>query len=231
MEQSKHSEEEIIKLGKKLVKELNLVYSGNTLARWMSHYLAELMQGIDEAKTEEEKKTLKKECCEVILQLWSQNEALPIRKPLDDLRPVIEVLHTLKQKHEESIFPRWLGRLQKFNGDNHWANFADTVVSNSDEIFEKIIRINLHQEILSKDEEWMKENKAFLSEDETEFLEIVDVLNRYKVQDGGVIDLNNFELSDDNKDKLKFLFDEVEKLLDEQKEELFKVKKLYKLED
>lgn len=231
MEQSKHSEEEIIKLGKKLVKELNLVYSGNTLARWMSHYLAELMQGIDEAKTEEEKQALKKECCEVILQLWSQKEALPIRKPLDDLRPVIEILYTLKEKHKESIFPRWLGRLQKFKGDNHWANFADTVVSNSDEIFEKIVKINLHKEILAKDEEWMKENKMFLTEEETEFLEIIDVLNKYKVEEGGVIDLNNFELSENNKEKLKFIFDEVEKLLDEQKEELLKIKNLYQMGD
>lgn len=230
MEQSKHSEDEIIKLGKKLVKELNLEYSANTLARWMSHYLAELMQSIDETKTAEEKKILKKECCDVILKLWSQKETLPIRKPLGDLRPVIEILKTLKEKEQDSIFPRWLGRLQKLNGDNHWANFADVVVSNSDEIFEKIVKINLHKEILAKDEEWMKENKTFLSEEESEFLEIIDVLNKYKIEEGGIIDLNNFELSENNKEKLKFMFDEVEKLLDEQKEELLKVKKLYQLE-
>ena len=53
MEQSKHSEDEIIKLGKKLVKELDLEYSVNTLARWMSHYLAELLHNIDNEKTNE----------------------------------------------------------------------------------------------------------------------------------------------------------------------------------
>jgi hypothetical protein len=231
MEQSKHSEEQTIKLGKKLVKELDLEYSTNTLGRWMSHYLAELMLGIDEAKTENEKKLVKRECCEVILQLWSQKENLPIRNPLDDLGPVVEILKTLKEKEDVGIFPKWLGRLQKLNGDNQWTNFADAVVANSEEIFEKIVRMNLHQEILVRDEEWMKENKAFLSREEAEFLKVIDILNKYKTGGGGVVDLNNFELSENNREKLRFMFDEMEKLLDEQKEELLKVKRLYKLED
>lgn len=56
MGQLKHSEEEIIKLAKKLVKELNLEYSTITLARWMSHYIAELIQNIDTSESKEEKK-------------------------------------------------------------------------------------------------------------------------------------------------------------------------------
>lgn len=65
MEQSKHSEEEILKLGRKLIKELELVYTVNTLARWLSHYLAELMVNIDNCESEEEKTELQKECCNV----------------------------------------------------------------------------------------------------------------------------------------------------------------------
>lgn len=216
-------------MGKKLVKELNLEYSTNTLGRWMSHYLAELMLEIDEAKTEDEKKTIKRECCEVILQLWSQKENLPIKNPLEDLGPVVEILKTLKENEDDGIFPKWLGRLHKPKGDNQWANFADAVVDNSEEIFEKIVRMNLHQEILVRDEEWMKENKAFLSRQEVEFLKVIDILNKYKTDGSGLADLNNFELSENNREKLKFMFDEMEKLLDEQKEELLKVKRLYKL--
>jgi hypothetical protein len=43
------------KLGEKLIKELNLEYSSNTLARWMSHYIAELISGINAAESESEK--------------------------------------------------------------------------------------------------------------------------------------------------------------------------------
>ena len=229
MEQSKHSEDEIIKLGKKLVKELDLQSSVNTLARWMSHYLAELIHNIDVAESAEEKKILKRECCDEILKLWSQKENLPISKPLDDLRPVIEILQVLKEKKQDSILPRWLGRQTKLPRDNQWASFVDLVKNNSEEIFNKVVQMNLHKDILNKDEEWMKENKTFLSDQQIKFLEIIDVLHKYEIRNGGLVDLNNFELSNNNAEKINFMFDELEKLLDDQKEELMKVKKSYKL--
>lgn len=226
MEQSKHSEEEIIKLGKKLVKELDLEYSVNTLARWMSHYLAELMHNIDNAKTNEDKKQLQKECCDLILKLWSQKENLPIRKPLDDLKPVIEILQVLQKEKEDEILPRWLGKYNRSSLESNWASFADLVKNNSEEIFNKIIQVNLHKDILFKDEEWMKEHKEFLTEDQIHFLELVDVFTDFKSKSGS-IDLNKIEISDDNNKRIEFIFDEFERLLDEQKQELVKVKKLY----
>mgnify|MGYP006402100443 FL=1 len=108
MEQSKHSEEEIIKLGEKIVKELDLEYSVNTLARWMSHYIAELIQNIEDADSESEKKVLKKECCDLILHIWSQKNILPIRKPLDALKPLVEILEVLNEKKKINVVPRWL---------------------------------------------------------------------------------------------------------------------------
>lgn len=224
MEQSKHSEDEIIKLGKKLVKELDLEYSVNTLARWMSHYIAELIHNIDKAESEEEKKILQRECCDMILKIWSQKENLPITKPLDDLKPIIEILQVLIEEKEESILPRWLGRYNKLPRENEWASFVDLVKNNSEEIFNKVVQMNLHKDILCKDEEWMKDNKEFLTEEQIRFLEIIDVLNKNDLT-RGVIDLNNFELSDNNAEKIKFMFDELEKLLEEQKQELMKIKK------
>ena len=126
MEQLKPSEEAIIKLGKKLVKELDLEYSVNTLARWMAHYLAELIEKIEKAEPNEDKKILQQECCDVILKIWSQKENLPIKKPLDDLRPIIEILEVLKEKKETSILPRWI-EYRKLPRDNQWASFVDLV--------------------------------------------------------------------------------------------------------
>ena len=224
MEQLKHSEEEIIKLGKKLVKELDLEYSVNTLARWMSHYLAELIHNIDKADSIEEKKILQRECCDIILKVWSHKENLPIKKPLEDLKPVIEILQVLKEEKEDSVLPRWLGKYSKLPFDNPWAAFADLVKNNSEEIFNKVIQMNLHKDILSKDEEWMRDNKEFLTEDEIHFLELIDVFTYSKT---GSVDLNNFKLSDDNNKRVEYMFNEFEKLLNEQKEELFKIKNLY----
>ncbi|MCS4304840.1 hypothetical protein [Chryseobacterium sp. BIGb0232] len=39
----------------------------------------------------------------------------------------------------------------------------------------------------------------------------------------GAIDLNNFELSDDNIPRIEFMFNELENLINEQKKELLKI--------
>lgn len=225
MEQLTHSEEEIIKLGKKLIKELGLEYSSNILARWMSHYLAELIQNIDNTESEEKRKLLQKECCDIILKIWSNKENLPIRKPLDDLKPVIEVLQVLKEKKEVSILPRWI-EYNSLPRDNEWASFVDLVKNNSEKIFNKVVQMNLHKDILCKDEEWIKENKAFLSKEQIGFIELIDIMNKSNLEKS-VVDLNDFEMSDDKLHRIKFIFDDLEKLINEQKEKLLEIKRNY----
>lgn len=225
MGQLEHSEEEIIKLGKKLVKELDLEYSTNTLARWMTHYLAELIENIDIAQSKQEKKVLREEACDIILKVWSQKENLPITKPLHNLKPIIEILQVLKEEKTVRIYPRWL-EYNSIPRNNEWASFVDLVKNNSEKIFDKVLQMNLHKNLLNKDKEWLAENKSFLSNEEINFLEIVDVMNKYNFNPG-VIDLNNFEMSNDNLQKVEFLFADLEKLLDEQKDKLLKIKQGY----
>ncbi|AZA49541.1 hypothetical protein EG346_15755 [Chryseobacterium carnipullorum] len=230
MEQSKHSEESIIKLGEKLIKELNLEYSSNTLARWMSHYVAELVTNINEAKSESEKKQLQNECCDIILKLWSQRDDLPIKQPLEDLKSVLEILKILHEEKEAIIIPRWL-EYNALPRNNEWATFVDLVKNNSEKIISKVIQINLHKDILLKDQEWMKENKQFLTREQISFLEIAEVFSDFD-KNLGVIDLNNFEMSDDNISKAEYMFKELEGLVDEQKNELSRIKEnFYKKND
>ncbi|MEO2080188.1 MAG: hypothetical protein ABGW88_07045 [Leeuwenhoekiella sp.] len=222
MEQSKHSEEEIIKLGEKIVKELDLEYSVNTLARWMSHYIAELIQNIEDADSESEKKVLKKECCDLILHIWSQKNILPIRQPLDDLKPLVEILEVLNEEKKINVAPRWL-EYNSLPRNNEWATFIDTVKNNSEKIFNKVVEVNIHKDILIKDEEWMKNNKAFLNKEEIRFFQIIDVLNKTKIENG-VLDWNNYEMSDDNKERVENIFFELESLIEEQRKQLLKIK-------
>ena len=86
MARSKQSEEEVIKLGKRIVKELKLDKSVNTLGRWMAHYVAELINNAENSTSEDEKSAYRKECCELILKLWINREHIPnISKPLSVL--------------------------------------------------------------------------------------------------------------------------------------------------
>lgn len=222
MEQSKHSEESIIKLGEKLIKELNLEYSSNTLARWISHYVAELISRINDAQSKNEKKQLQTECCNVILKLWSHRDDLPIKQPLEDLKPVLEILKILQEDKEPIIIPRWL-EYNAMPRDNEWTQFVDLVKNNSEKIFSKVIQINLHKDILLKDQEWMKENKEFLTREQISFLEMLEVFSDFD-KNMGVVDLNNFKMSDDNISRVDHMFKDLEDLLEEQKNELARIK-------
>jgi hypothetical protein len=225
MEQSKHSEENILKLGKKLVKELDLEYSVNTLARWLSHYLAELICNAENEENKQDKKMLQKECCEIILKIWSQKEILPITKPLASLEPLIEILNTLSGEKEEGILPRWIQH-RISPRSSPWATFADMVKSNSEKILSQVLQMNIHEELLAKDKEWMNENLELLTEDQIRFLEFIDILSSHNFTRGAV-DLKDFKITDDNEKRIDYMFGEMEKLLDEQKAELSNIRQSF----
>lgn len=226
MAQSKQSEEEIIKLGKRLIQELKLEYTVDTLARWMVHYLAELIQNVEKCKSKEEKKKLQKECCDIILKIWSKKEDLPIRQPLENLKPIIELLKVFK-KDELSYLPNWL-EYRHLPRNNEWAAFIDLVKNNTEKLFLTVVNTNLNKELLAKTSDWFIENKDFLSVEEKDFLQHLEMLT-WSNDNSGVYDFNNYEpkiekLSADEKNKL--IFDEMEELIEQQKQELERLKNI-----
>lgn len=91
----------VTSLGKKIVEELNLSESCDTLARWLSHHVAELINSVETAVPAEQadKRT---ECREAILDLLSHIQVLP--KPAQRLMSEIaitEALNRLSPKHVE----------------------------------------------------------------------------------------------------------------------------------
>ena len=91
--QSVHSKAAVA-LGKKIVSELKLESSVDTLGRWMVCHIAELIQQAEIAKESErvEKNT---QLREAILALWDHRQGLPIgNKPLEDLEPLIRALES-----------------------------------------------------------------------------------------------------------------------------------------
>ena len=214
MEQSKHSEEEIIKLGEKIVQELDLEYSVNTLARWMSHYIAELIQDIEDADSESEKKVLKKECCDLILHIWSQKNILPIRKPLDDLKPLVEILEVLyeKKKIEAALI------------SNNFDYFKEIINNYEKEyLYQESMSHNLWlvRLILANDKyEWkylVEARKKFIKENH-----IINFKNKVKINNK-VYDLNII-LQALIKNKNNFSNEDKEWLLDKYKREIKLIK-------
>ena len=74
----------ILKLGRLLVRELNLERETDTLARWMAHHIAELMHI---AETEEEVSGLnaRRACQDAVIALWTHRAGLPGRASRSEL--------------------------------------------------------------------------------------------------------------------------------------------------
>lgn len=220
MEKLKHSEDAILKLGKKIIKELQLEHTGNTLVRWMIHYISELMEKADKAQSGKKKEQLRKECCEAILELWRNREFLPMKKPLQNVNPILEILEVFKER-DFLISPRWL-EYRALPRDNKWAGFVDLVKNNSEKIFNQCMDVNFNEEIIFKEKEWYNEHGKFLSKEEKEIISHLDMMIQLKKTSS--IDTNAIEKSSKT-EKFEYVFNELESLIDEQKNELMNLKK------
>lgn len=73
-EETAHSKPwpDVVRLGQRIVRELDLEDSNDTLGRWMAHRIAQLMQRADEARNDEEREETQSECADLILRVWSR---------------------------------------------------------------------------------------------------------------------------------------------------------------
>lgn len=85
----------ILALGKKLVDELGLDQSVDTLGRWMAHYIAELINDAENAAPEE-KPSRQERCAAAILELWRHRAELRDGiRPFEDVEPILRALASL----------------------------------------------------------------------------------------------------------------------------------------
>lgn len=93
----------VVKLGERIAAELD-ANDGDTLGRWMAHYLAEL---IDDAKKATGPKAAgaRRKCADAILELWERRKDWPHRaRPFPDLEAVARALAALDPEAEQPIF-------------------------------------------------------------------------------------------------------------------------------
>lgn len=85
----------MLELGRKLVGELGLDESTDTLARWMAQHLAQLIHDAESVQAEDRPGRMR-ECSEAILKLWRHCHELPDgKRPFEDLEPVLRALNSL----------------------------------------------------------------------------------------------------------------------------------------
>lgn len=85
----------ILSLGKKLVDELGLDPSVDTLGRWMAHYVAELIHDAENAGPED-KLTRLDRCAAAVLDLWRHRAKLPDgMRPFEDSESIFRTIASL----------------------------------------------------------------------------------------------------------------------------------------
>jgi hypothetical protein len=96
----------LIKIGEKLVAELNLENT-DTLGRWMAHYIAERIAEVENASGNEKEQT-RAACAEEILQIWSRRRHYPRgSRPFEDFEPVLRTLRSLDLSSQVSRYFDW----------------------------------------------------------------------------------------------------------------------------
>ena len=91
---------EVLRLGAKIVRELELDESTSTLSRWMAHHLAETMKSVETADPES-KERLEEGAVNLILELWAHRRHLPGH--VHPLARLGEVIAVCKRLHSDAL--------------------------------------------------------------------------------------------------------------------------------
>jgi len=164
--------EAILKLGRKLVRELELDDTCETLSKWMAHYLAAQMSEAESAQTPRQKRAAQSRCCELILRIWEQRSSLPDRvRPLGRIEEALKTLIVLQSD------PHGVARLfgsELPSGANAWFDYTAKV----SEIDRHLIRVALLTGLLEYDfeseKQWVAEHGDVLSVNEQKLIQALD---------------------------------------------------------
>lgn len=161
--------EQVLALGHRLVEELRLERSGDTLGRWIAHHIADLISTA-EATEKKERELAQDRCFKAILELWKHRADLPNgQRPFETMEPIARAIKSLDP---DDPTPRYfnLGRTVKNEGEEK---------SDSDKWLEAAISLDFSAKVLigyclwqaaqaalDKSEEWVNLAEAAGVEDE-----------------------------------------------------------------
>lgn len=128
MEKSAQSER-VLDLGQKLVEELGLVDSNDTLGRWMAHYVADLIAKA-EAAAGGEKVRVQTETFDTILKLWKHRAEFPSgKRPFGELESVIRTVASLDPEDDTPRYYRMArppkGETADTSDQEKWLHLAE----------------------------------------------------------------------------------------------------------
>lgn len=189
----------ILALGKKLVEELGLDQSTDTLGRWMAHYIAETIKDAEAATGEAHNRKMS-ECSDFILKLWAHRSNLPNgKRPFEDFEPIFRVLKSLDPDDATPHFFRQVRSAANQNNENEsttrWLDMASEL-DNAARMLIRYCLANAAQKAVDKSRDWVALADAITKEAD---IRVVLMLSK------DVDDLNSEKPDDPRKSKIEDL--------------------------
>lgn len=150
----------IIQLGKKLVEELELNNSVDTLGRWMAHHIAELIYDAENTTNETMRIAKQFEIRDSVWAFWANRYELPFgNKPFKELEPILRALESLDPENQQPryFFPN-LGltnREKESTETQKWLKVAENIDSSSKILIDYCLSLAAENSI-DKSQEWVE---------------------------------------------------------------------------
>lgn len=220
MEKS-NQQTETLKLGKTIIKKLSNDNDGelSVLVSWIGHYIAELIDKVENAKTEKERNAFQKECFETILKLWDKRSTSPIESlPLGRIKPAIDILNEFKRQKD-------IWEQMRFADSNSWENLAVTFHDSQMDAIRICIQAAIAEDAMEREKVWADECRELLSPEEKEIIEKLDhFLEEPSSAITFIFDNEKTDSKEAKKSKIERAFDRLENIADGQKKAIQKLR-------
>ncbi|MDL2311897.1 hypothetical protein LJC68_03355 [Bacteroidales bacterium OttesenSCG-928-B11] len=212
---------EILILGKKIIKELSNEDDDRLalLEKWMGHYIAELIDKAENAKTEKERTAFQKECFDTILKLWDKRSTLSIESlPLGRIKIAIDILNEIQR--QKNIWEQ-----MRFANPTSWESLAVKIHDAQMDAIRICIQAAIAENAMEQEKVWVNEYSETLSSEEKEIIEKLD----YFLEEPSpaiiyVFDDDKVDSKKVEKSKIEKAFDRLESINEEQKKAIQKLK-------
>lgn len=165
---------EILTLGERLVQELELDQTTDTLSRWMAHHLAELMTDLSSIKDKKQRKAAESRCVALILKLWERRVTLPGGvAPLANLKPILSALVSLVGNNESWVgFARHAVKSEHIN--DPWIAFVEETYSGDRRLALIAVLTSIAERTFDREKRWLVDGKGSLSKEEEKIIRLLD---------------------------------------------------------
>lgn len=160
--------QEVIALGKRIVEELELDESTETLSKWLSHYLAEL---IAQAETEldcDKKDLIEQKCCKLIMELWAHRSNLPVNaKPTGHFEEVLLAIRKMEPINQDAFID---SRSREKELNSIWLNFAYEAYTLERKVWLTALLAGLMEANFGREQLWIDNHDKFLDDEERKLI-------------------------------------------------------------